>query len=75
MKALILIGLLVTTLAACKHDNGVKTGLTFQDCAYVTANEREALARATKGMTRNDAIAFTATKQGITTEQATTCFK
>lgn len=66
---------LVLALAACKHDQGTKTGLTFQDCAYVAANERERLAKATKGMSKNEAIGYVAVMIGITPEQAATCFK
>ena len=73
-KVLIAIGL-VLALAACNHDKGTKTGLTFQDCQYITANEREGFAKATKGMSRNDAISYVAAKKIVTTEQAATCFK
>ena len=65
---------LVFALAACKQE-GTKTGLTFQDCAYIAANEREGFAKATKGMSRNDAISYVAAKKIVTTEQAATCFK
>lgn len=66
---------LVMALAACKEDQGTKTGLTFQDCAYVAPNEREDLAKGSRGMPRGEAIAYVAEAKGITTEQAATCFK
>jgi uncharacterized lipoprotein NlpE involved in copper resistance len=73
MKVLIAVSALLA-LAACKNE-GTKTGLTFQDCEYVAANEREDFAKATKGMTRNDAIAYVAAQKGVTTDQAAACFK
>lgn len=66
---------LVMALAACKHDQGTKTGLTFQDCQYVAANEREGFAKATKGMARDNAVIYVALHKSITVEQAATCFK
>jgi hypothetical protein len=73
-KTLILISL-VFALAACKYDQGTKTGLTFQDCTYVAASEREGLAKGSRGMPRDEAIAYVAEAKGITPEQAATCFK
>lgn len=75
MTKVIIAIALALTLAACSDDKGTKTGLTFQDCLYVAANEREDFAKATKGMSRKDAIAHVATAKSITTEQAATCFK
>ena len=61
-------------LTACKNE-GTKVGLTFQDCAFITANERMDFAKATENMNRADAVNFVATQKNITVEEAGTCFK
>ena len=74
IKVLIAISLVVI-LAACKHDQGIKVGQTFKDCAYVAANEREQYADAVQDLNRDDAISLVAEAESITDEQAATCFK